>query len=322
MITARRAGQARVVARRALRYADGGDPAIGRPPYVRAASGLAWAKVDGRSVLVMPQDDASFAAWLVPPDGDVHAVTLDHVPSGVRVFEKRAGTKQLKLDLESIAAIDDTRALLIGSGSHENRRRIVVLEGERSRIVDCTALYESLAARTDFAGSELNIEGATRMGDQLLLANRGNGAAKGELGPVDAVGALSLDALFAYLDGQSPAPALASVQAFDLGEIEGGRLGFTDLDTAPDGSLWFLACAERSPNAYDDGQVVGSAVGHIDLANGTAVLAPLLAEDGTPSRDKPEGLAILRDESAYACIDADDPDAPSQLFTLSLESIR
>lgn len=326
MIVARRAGEARILGRRPLYYSDGGDPRVGRPPHVRAASGLAWQVREGRRVLVAPQDDTSFLAVFEPPGGEVTAMTLDYAPSGARVFEKRAGTKQLKLDLESIAAIDEARALLVGSGAHENRRRIVALEQGATRLFDCRALYETLSARIDFAGSELNIEGAARLGDRLVLANRGNGAAKDDLLPVDAIGALRLDALRGYLRGDARVPTLESVRTFDLGEIDGGRLGFTDLAPGPDGSLWFLACAERSPNTYDDGEVVGAAVGRIDLERNEAVLAPLVSEDGTPSRDKPEGLAlesITGDAArAYVCVDADDPDAPSLLFTLALRGIR
>lgn len=323
MIRARHTDGVRVIGRRKLFYADGGDPGTGRPPHVRAASGLAWQGRGGRRVLVAPQDDTSFLAVLEPPDGAVSAITLDHAPGGARVFDARSGKKALKMDLESIAALDDSRALIVGSGSHANRRRIVRLEGDATWIVPCDALYDALAARADFAGSELNVEGSTRLGDRFLLANRGNGAARGALRPVDAIGVLSLEALLAYLDGAAPAPALERVESFELGTLGGGRLGFTDLSASPDGTLWFLACAEQSPNAYDDGEVVGCAIGRIDLAAGTATLAPIFDEAGVPSTHKPEGLAIDawdgRAGRAYVCVDADDPDAPSLLLTLALE---
>ncbi len=322
MIVARRGGQARIVARRALRYADGGDPDTGRPAHVRAASGLAWQQRAGQRVLVAPQDDTSFLAVFTPPDGEIRALTLDYAPSGVRVFEKRAGTKHLKLDLESIAAIDDARALMIGSGSHENRRRIVVLDGDATRIVDCTALYEALAARADFAGSELNIEGAARIGDRFYLANRGNGAAREGARAIDAIVELRADELIAYLEDRGPVPAIGPVVEVTLGEVGGGRLTFTDLAASPDGTLWFLASAERSPNAYDDGEVVGAAIGVVRFGAGSAEIALLHDEDGQPSRCKPEGIALSSSHPdkvvAYACIDADDPEVPSELVTIEL----
>ncbi len=323
MIVPRRGPDARIVARRALRYADGGDPTIGRPPHVRAASGLAWQTREGRRVLVAPQDDTSFLAVFAPESADVAAITLDYAPDGVRVFEERAGTKALKLDLESIAAIDETRALLVGSGSHANRRRMVLLEGTTTRVIDCTALYETLAARTDFAGSELNVEGAARSGDRFFLANRGNGAPRGDLAPVSALADLGLDALLSYLDRRGPVPPIEAVRPFDLGAVAGAPLTFTDLATGPEGRLWFLAAAERSPSAYDDGEVVGCAIGVV-LPRGEAVLAILHDEDGSPSRSKPEGLALAsvhEDEvRAYAVVDADDPDVPSELITISVRA--
>ncbi|MFO0682622.1 MAG: hypothetical protein U0234_11250 [Sandaracinus sp.] len=322
-MSAREGGRARIVARRSLRYADGGDAAAGRPPHVRAASGLAWQEHEGARVLVAPQDDASFLAVLVPPDGPVSAIALDYAPGGARVFEARAGTKALKLDLECIAAIDGGRAWALGSGSHANRRRIVVLEGRTHRVVDAGALYDRLAAETRFAGAELNVEGATRRGDQLLLANRGNGAPREDVPAVDAIAALRLDAMEAFLAGRGPVPAIERVEPYDLGTVEGARLTFTDLATDAHGALWYLASAERSPNAYDDGEVVGAVVGAID-AEGRARHARIVDEQGAPSRGKPEGLALAGEIApgrvrAYACLDADDPDTASELVTLEIE---
>ncbi len=316
-------GRARIVARRALRYQDGGDPRVGRPPHVRAASGLAWQERGGQRVLVAPQDDASFLAVLAPPDGPVSAITLDHAPGGERVFEARRGTKALKLDLECIAAIDGARALCMGSGSHPNRRKIVVLEQSAHRVVEAGALYDTLAADARFAGSELNVEGASRRGETLMLANRGNGAPRGDRVPTDALATLSLDAVLAFLDGRGPAPAILHVQSVDLGEVEGARLTFTDLTTDERGALWYLGSAERSPNTYDDGEVVGAVVGTIG-ADGRAREARILDEDGRPSRGKPEGLAMAEPlgdgrQRAYACLDADDPDTASELVTLEIE---
>lgn len=315
-------GDARIVGRRALRYAAGADPATGRPAHVRAASGLAWQARAGQRVLVAPQDDTSFLAVFAPPEGEVSAIVLDHAPRGARVFEKRLGTKEQKLDLESIAAVAADRALVVGSGSHANRRSIVDLRGESARVVHCEALYEALRARTDFAGSELNVEGATVVGDQLVLANRGNGAPSGALSPIDALVTIDLAELLAHLDG-GPLPRLGPATRLSLGELSGARLGVTDLATAPDGSLWLLAAAERSPNAYDDGEVVACAVGTIDPRTGAGRLWALRAEDGTPSRDKPEGLAIAERRAdglvrAWACLDADDPDRPSELVALEI----
>lgn len=327
MIVAQRGGSARIVARRSLRYADGGDPSVGRPPHVRAASGLAWQVRNGQRVLFVPQDDTSFVAVLAPPSGDVSAITLDHAPGGHRVFDKRSGTKELKLDLEAIAAIDDTHTLLVGSGSHRNRRRMVLLDADGShRIVDCATLYDALQTRIEFAGSELNIEGATRLGDRLWLSNRGNGAAQGDVPPMDAIGSLSFRELGRYMGGTGPAPVLEGVLMFDLGRIDESRLTFTDLAAAPDGSIWFVASAEASPNAYDDGDVAGSAVGRIDLGAKTCTLAVLVDGEGRTVRNKVEGLAVQAISAdrvrAYACVDADDPDAPSELLTLELQPPR
>jgi hypothetical protein len=322
---------ARIVGRRPLRYEGGADRATGRPEFVRAGSGLAWQVRDEQDVLVIAQDDSSFLAFLRPPDGPVGAIVLAYAPGGVRVFEARKGTKKLKLDLESCAAIDKRRALVFGSGSLPVRERIVDLTGELVRLVDAKALYAALRAERAFAGSELNVEGACRVGDRLLLANRGNGAARPDQPAVDGLCEVSLPALLAYLDGRGPCPALENVRSCDLGTLGGGRLTFTDLtpeeraEKKGAGRVFFLAAAELSPNAQDDGEVTGAAIGSLDLASNALALIPIEDETGAPSRDKVEGLAIAPKRGGmsrfYAIVDADDPDVPSALLTIEVRGL-
>lgn len=317
---------ARITARRPLFYEGGGDPGTGRPAFVRAASGLAWQVRGDTDVLVIAQDDSSFLAYLRPPDGPVSAITLGYAPGGARVFEARRGTKQLKMDLESCAAIDARRTLVFGSGSLPIRERIVDLTGELARIVEAKELYAILRATPEFSGSQLNLEGACRIGDRLLLANRGNGRPTPELGAVDALAEVSLAALLAYLDKRGPCPTVERVRTCELGRLGDGRLSFTDL--TPDkgaekkgvGSVFFLAAAEHSPNVHDDGAIAGAGLGRIDLATNELAIMPLLDETGAPSLDKPEGLAVATTRKGvkrfYAVVDADDPDVPSALLTI------
>ncbi len=317
---------ARITARRPLLYADGGDPDTGRSAFVRAASGLAWQVRGEADVLVIAQDDSSFVAYLRPPDGPVAAITLSYAPGGVRVFEARRGNKHLKLDLESCAAIDARRTLVFGSGSLPARERIVDLTGELARVAEAKELYARLRATPEFAGSELNLEGACRIGDRLLLANRGNGASRPDLGAVDGLCEVDLAQLLAYLDRRGACPALQRVRSCELGMAGGGRLSFTDLTPGKTaakkgtGSVYFLAVAEKSPNVRDDGEVTGAALGKLDLATNELGIVPLLDEKGAPSRDKPEGLALASSRGGvarfYAVVDADDPDVPSVLLTI------
>jgi hypothetical protein len=194
------------------------------------------------------------------------------------------------------------------------------LDGEAPRVemVDASALYRLLNERRDFAGSELNVEGAALVGGALRLFNRGNGAPCGGLLPVDATCDLDLAALLAYLrDPRTLPPEPEKIVHYDLGEIGGQRLTFTDAASAG-GALLFTATAEDSPDAYRDGPVAGSAVGVLEDGGGR--WTPLRAPDGEPFAGKVEGLAPSgRPGRVWIVIDRDDPTLPAELCEVALE---
>jgi hypothetical protein len=306
--------KARVRARRPLFYAEGAEPALDRPAYVRAGSSLA--RFDGKLAIV--QDDASFVA-LLDRTGAIRAVPLPAGPGGARVFDDARGNKKQKLDLEACVAVGD-ELWAFGSGSAPGRDVVVRLapgtyEVSLSR---ASSFYDALRARTEFAGSELNVEGAVVVGDELWLFNRGNGAATADVPAIDAVVRVDLGALRAHLGGAGPVPELGRVEAFDLGTASGFRLTFTDA-TATGTHLLYLAAAEASPDATQDGPVAGVALGVLgeDLRH-----TILQDERGAPLLDKLEGIAAGEDGLVYAVADKDDPNLPCELLEIVVSGIR
>lgn len=310
---------ARVRSRRALFYAEGADAAHDRPAHVRAGSGLAWLG----ERLVVVQDDANFLAIVDPRDATARAAPLPAGPGGARQFDDTRGTKPWKLDLEACVALDGA-IVAFGSGSTDQRERVVLARGLEGReglegaaptieVVQARSLYEALRAARAFSGSELNIEGAAALGDDIVLVQRGNGAPREGLLPVDATCRLDRRALLAYLaDPRRAPPPLRDVTQVDLGAIDGVRLTFTDATAGPDGALWFLAAAEASPDTYHDGVVVGVALGALE-PSGSAWWTRLVEAGGGPLLDKAEGLALSPDGHAWVVLDRDDPLAPSEL---------
>ncbi len=305
--------QFRVVSRRALFHAGGADAVIDRPAHVRSASGIAW---DGDR-LALVEDDAHFLAWVDPLGGDATTEVLPSSPEGRRQFDDLRGNKHEKLDLESLVTVDraDGPTLLgFGSGSLPPREAVLRRRpGGSAEILAAPALYAILRAEREFAGSELNVEGAARLGSEIWLVNRGNGAATDRWSPADALLALDLDSLLAYLDG-GPSPMPLRTFRYDLGRIDGARLTFTDVTTDGEG-LVFLAAAEDSPDAVQDGPVRGVAMGRLD-PGGPAVLHAVLDEDGRPLKDKTEGIAPDGDGGYWVVFDRDDPWAASLLLHL------
>jgi hypothetical protein len=335
---------AHVQMRTPLLYRDGPDAALDRPGHVRAGSGLVAL---GSGHLAVVQDDACFLAIIDLRSGAVHDVPFPllwrrrSATEGVqRQFDDTRGNKKQKLDLEAVFVTPDGLLVALGSGSSPLREHVVLVDEPASgaphvSIVHAPELYARLRAERSFSGSELNVEGAAIVGDDVLLFQRGNGApaldigtshsrpalaTRGELAPVDATARLALTPLLAYLHGKGPLPPLRDVVRWDLGSADGHRLSFTDGAVHPHGVVAFLACAEDSPDATRDGPVSAVMLGCLDEGTRSCELGVILDERGAPLLDKAEGLAFdLADASrAFVVTDRDDPAAPSELLELRL----
>ena len=304
-----------------LRYAAGADPSADRPAHVRAASGLA--RVGGRLAVI--QDDANFVALVDPATGVADAVALPAGEGGRRQFDDLRGNKRFKLDLEACVSVDvegEETLLALGSGSSPLREKIAVVRGLGGpspdvRVVEATALYAALRGAREFAGSEMNVEGAVIVDRALRLFGRGNGAARDGLVAVNATCDLHLARLLAHL--RDPAsvdpPSPENVVRYDLGEIDGCRLGFTD-GAAFGGRVLFAGAAEDSPDAIRDGPVTGSALGVLDMDGGRWTI--LRDRDGGRFMGKVEGLLPRDESSAWIVVDRDDPESPSELCEVEL----
>jgi hypothetical protein len=309
----------RLSAETALRYAKGADTRRDRPGHVRAASGLAWL---GKRLAVI-QDDANFVASVDPRSLEVVAFELPAGADGARQFDDARGNKAYKLDLESciVTSIAGREALVaFGSGSTTRREQLAVLDAsaETGRLVPHERLYAALRACGDFAGHELNVEGAVLIGDRLRLFQRGNGASADGTS-LNATVDVDFAGVRDVLEGRDGGSVvLGEVTRYALGALDGVALTFTDATLAPGGRVLFLATAEASPDAVRDGPVAGSVLGVIDgdvVRHGAIV-------DTTGAVDRRKAEGILLDPSdprrAFVVFDADDPDAPAILATATL----
>ena len=269
---------------------------------VRAASAIV-AYDDG---WLIAQDDSTIGAhW---SNGRAVPLRLLESVDGHDTFSSGAGTKELKPDLEAACVLPDGTTLVLGSGSSEARCRAVVLGAGEPRAEDLTALYERVGAALSVSADVLNLEGACVVEGHLRWFHRGLPAAGWPSASVD----LPLDV--PLIDAHP-----AHVLRYDLGAAHGIGLAVTDAVSLDDGRVLVSAAAEDSPNTYDDGPVVGSAL-------------VLLAEDSVVGRleippvngrvAKVEGLGLLAEESwgvrLLATVDADDHDSPSPLVELAV----
>jgi len=211
-----------------------------------------------------------------------------------------------KPDLEALVDLGDGSLLALGSGSRANRERGFRIGADGVQELDLSPLYARL--RQDLP--HLNIEGAVRMGFELVLAHRG-------VGKSDASCLVRLDAakLLPRRPSSWTAAALIEIRPVALGDIDGVALAFTDLATDADGTLHYLAAAEDTDDPYLDGACRGSVIGR--LTKGSALPTARLRPDV-----KAEGLAFLgrsvRENTWAVVTDADDPGLRAKFYELRL----
>jgi hypothetical protein len=312
---------AQIVRQTPLHYHTGAVAALDQPGHVRAASALAC--VAGRIVVV--QDDANFLGIIDLIQNTTDALPLPAGEAGKRQFDDQRGNKRFKFDFEAGIVVHDPpteRLIAFGSGSSPQREQLLVVTwapnaAPEIEVVHVPALYTALRT-VDFAGSELNIEGAVLFGTTLRLFQRGNGALRDGIAPIDATCDLDWQHVWAYVQGQTPQPpALTNIIHYQLGELAGQRLTFTDATIGYSGIL-FTATAEASADAISDGPVTGSVIGIIrdEQVSWTAVRD----QHGAHYTGKIEGLMLdsRHPGRALAVVDYDQPNRPSDLCEIEL----
>lgn len=162
--------------------------------------------------------------------------------------------KREKHDFEALEMISENEIVGFGSGSLSPQRdsmiKITIGNEATFQTFSLTSFYSDLKVLEVLQGSELNIEAAAFHEDQLHLFNRRK----------NVIFSLSFpDFLSAIENGSAFPPVLTS--AFELPEIYGIEAGFSGAAVTASGKLVVTCSVENTPNAYDDGEVLGSFVG-------------------------------------------------------------
>jgi len=239
---------------------DGDD----RAPYVSSASAVARR---GDFIYVIGDDELDLAVFTVstPEPGEMRRVLPGELSDD-------AGERSRdKPDVEALTALPPFAGepygglLGLGSGSKQSRDRGFFaplapdgsLAGE-ARTIDLEPLYTLLRRDID----ELNIEGAAILGDAFWLFQRGNGAEGKNL-----IVELVLDEVMGSLAGDlviDPGE-LRAVRSYELGELDGTSLCFSDATALDDDTIIFTASAEVA-DGPDEGTIRGSVVGAIEIS--------------------------------------------------------
>jgi hypothetical protein len=161
--------------------------------------------------------------------------------------------KNIKPDFEAITKYQDS-LYLFGSGSTVNRTIMVQVDAKSKSVIksqDLSDLYLAMQSFGKIAEEDFNLEGAIFNGETWFLFNRGNGKT-------------NKNVVFS-IDGKNLANEFRIVaNEYKLPKIKGIRTSFTDAILVDD-KIYFLATAENTDSTYNDGEVLGSIVGRIDV---------------------------------------------------------
>ena len=290
-------------------------PGEGRPAHVSSASGVVRR---GDFIYVIGDDMLELAVFRTfgNAPGELRRVFAGELP--VDADERKAA----KPDLEALTVMPPFEGhaygtlLGLGSGSGKGRDRAFAWSlrtdgslGGEPRDIDLGPLYRLLESEIE----HLNVEGACVMGDRLWLLHRGNHAET-----TNVVAELSLDAVMDSLRGDQRIDVheLAAIRSYDLGELDGVEVTFSDATPIGGELLIFTASAEgQGDSVADDGEIRGSVVGTIDLDGNVQRMRTI------DSRYKVEGVHATIDtgvmDFVFVC-DQDDPDTASPLLGASM----
>lgn len=293
-----------------------------RSPHVAAASGLVIA---GPRMFVVADDELFLGRFAAT--GDEAGAALVALPGSLPLDPK--DRKKVKPDLESMTALPPSTRyphgalLALPSASRSNRVTGWVwgfdAAGELAGMahpLDVGPLVASLAA---IVPGERNLEGAAVVGDRLVWADRATGP--GTRNTLFSIPLATIDSLIA----RAPAsPDGITASHVDLGSVSGVPLGLTDLATLGDGRLLFAAAAEGTDDSYNDGEIVGTAVGWIDPTGKIGMIHQLDTTgkvEGIAPLTTPQGEIVRRSDGSVPVrlvTDDDDPSRPARVLEVEI----
>lgn len=152
-----------------------------------------------------------------------------------------------KPDFEVVCHYDNVLYIL-GSGSTIKRNRMIEYQLETEKLIehDLLPLYTAMKKAHAIDDDNLNIEGAIFTGNQWFLFNRGNGNAM-------------KNGVF-IIKGSD----LANAKSADFTAIALPQGSFTDA-VLHENQIYFIAAAEDTTSTYDDGKILGSYIGSLDV---------------------------------------------------------
>lgn len=197
------------------------------------------------------------ALWIIGDDSDflyeyhIDSKEINRYPLIENMSENIL--KKDKPDFEAITLLGED-LYIFGSGSTEKRNKMIQVNAATKKIIasnEIANLYRVIQSFGKIKSEDFNLEGAIYNGKSWYLFNRGNGISNKNI--VFTIKGENLTDQFTILSND-----------YKLPKIIGVRTSFTDAILV-DNTIYFLATAEDTVSTYEDGEVLGSIIGNIDL---------------------------------------------------------
>jgi hypothetical protein len=207
-------------------------------------------------------DDSPYL-HLINEQGKIQAkYLLSAIPSSAQ--ENYA--KSRKPDFEAIDVFNDT-LLIIGSGSQPfTRDTAYVFDSKNRKLLlkkSLHNLYQKFYLQGDFPmGNSTNLEGLANDGKNFYFFQRGNVCDNNRIYKLDK------KELISYLFNDDSALPIFSSFLFDLPMINGNKSGFSGACYSEmENAIFITISVERTDDVYNDGEILGSFIGRINLKN-------------------------------------------------------
>jgi len=215
-------------------------------------------------------------------------------------------SKSEKPDFESLTLYQDT-VYIFGSGSTSKRNTMVEFDLNQKKKIVTNNLVDLYAVMQRFGNinpDDFNLEGAIYDGENWYLFNRGNGISNKNT--LFSLHAKKLNAEFSLLSND-----------YKLPKIKGVRSSFTEA-VLVQGKIYFLATAENTKSTYDDGEILGSLIGCINLETMKIEFTKKISDS-----HKFEGITLFKDSNKkiefLLCEDKDTEILETEIYKLTLD---
>lgn len=213
--------------------------------------------------------------------------------------------KKQKPDFEAITQHQND-IFIFGSGSTQNRNTMVQIDAKTKKVNatnDLTNLYATMQSFGEIKPDDFNLEGAIYNGENWYLVNRGNGKK-------------SKNTIFTLSGKNLVDDFTMVVNDFKLPKLNGVETSFTDAIQVAN-KIYFLATSEDSDSTYNDGEILGSIIGRIDIETMEIDFHYKITD-----KLKLEGLALFAETSEnitfLICEDNDTELLESNIYKLTL----